>query len=1059
VGRCPILDVQRISWKIEVSKMQSLLVHAIHTGNATCARELLLQGADANCESKVDYGKGSQKYLPLHEATGCEDEELVALLIHHGADIFKVASTGATALHDAALCGNYAAAKLLLEQGVEVNIQDKAGRVALHEAAEHGQGAIVRLLLEHHASTTLQANDGKTPTDLALDHEHFPVVLLLLQHGGTFSKRRGYTTAWELAVWTGNVALTDLLTQNKGVAKHTRAKAKSFETILSGLSKLISDSQQPGFRFCSTCKNFQSRPSSSWEGGYAEGMQKREDAHYNHLTLDKVESSAGEGCVLCRMILDSLYDWDPVAGKSTAGTKGDGTLSQGVRSESGPGCLNLDVRLTYNAYSTRYLRASPEHLWSDFRDKIKVECGYKLGFIRVASLDGKLFTSYQFHWVDSLLDDTANLLSQTDRLDDSSTGSVSALAMAGVWLRTCLTQHVRCNQYQKGCSLLPSRVIDVGPPDGSQESFLYSNREHRDLYLTLSHRWGDYDAVKTKLSNLRDRSTSMPMNTLPKVFHDAVVTTRKLGVRFLWIDTLCIVQDDPLDWQLQASNMANIFRNSLMTIAAAADNCYEHGVFRERTSHRKRPCALDLRLSHRQKALFQKPGQLFAFGDRHEAVDAERPIGVLDTRAWILQEQLLSPRVLYFTADELFWDCVSINASESYPTGIPDLVYNSQGHGRSYRHFKEAVTSNKLNITSLSQVEIHKTWRQIVHAYSNRDISVETDRMIATAGIVSLMEKMLNDRCIFGIWAKHLNSEQMWQELLWSVDQKVPKQRVRHMDGGHAVIMRMSRDSKSKKRQPDEADTIPEFESDIEDKTGLISRLSRRTHRFAELGTLPMIESEVEGDVKGSSSFLARSSTNPITKHKTSWTFNRPIEFRAPTWSWYAVMAPIVYKEIDSRDHNSVTCEAHLEGIEEQALQPFTALRLKGRMTRMYPRSGHIISPIPESELNIRINAIQYANKNRTGLEKSASDPTAEWEPDICDVYSSTHDIWCFEIARANIYQLCLCLVPLSPLKRPDHLPDHLKLVPLYERVGICSWNMYRHNELPCNSPIQILIV
>ena len=223
-----------------------------------------------------------------------------------------------------------------------------------------------------------------------------------------------------------------------------------------------------------------------------------------------------------------------------------------------------------------------------------------------------------------------------------------------------------------------------------------------------------------------------------------------------------------------------------------------------------------------------------------------------------------------------------------------------------------------------------------------------------------------------------------------------------------------------------------------------------------ESDILPEFEREVEGGMDGSSSFPERSSsTRPIPKHKTPWTFNRPIEFRAPTWSWYAVMAPIMFKEIDSRDHNSVTCEAHLEGIEEQALQPFTALRLKGRMTRMYPRSGRTISPIPSSELESRIKVIQYANTIRTGVRNFAGDPTADWEPDIRDVYASTHQIWCFEIARANIYQLCLCVVPLDL----SETPDHLKGLPLYERVGICSWNMYRHSELPCNSPTQIHIV
>jgi hypothetical protein len=371
--------------------MQSLLIHAIHTGNASFTQELLLQGADANCEYSGDYKGTSRKYLPLHEATGCEDEELVKLLIQHGADIYKVASTGATALHDAALCGNYAAAKFLLEQGIKVDIRDKEGRVALHEAAEHGREAVIRLLLEYHASTTLRANDGTTPTDLALAHKHFRVALLLLQHGGTFSKKkRSYTTAWELALWTRNVALTDLLIQNKGVVRHTHREAKVFKTVLSGILKSIPSNQNTRPQFCSKCKHFQSRPSSSWEGGYTEENPKRESERYNHLTLDRVKSSAEDGCLLCRMILDSLERSIPVPGESTAGTEGDGTLSQSFRSEPGPEHPNLNVQLTYGAYSTRHFRTPPEQLWSDFMDKIKVHYGDKLGYIHVTLLDGKI---------------------------------------------------------------------------------------------------------------------------------------------------------------------------------------------------------------------------------------------------------------------------------------------------------------------------------------------------------------------------------------------------------------------------------------------------------------------------------------------------------------------------------------------------------------------------------------------------------------------------------------------------------------------------------------------
>jgi hypothetical protein len=577
-----------------------------------------------------------------------------------------------------------------------------------------------------------------------------------------------------------------------------------------------------------------------------------------------------------------------------------------------------------------------------------------------------------------MIGEMAKLLSQADGLDDSNTGSASAFVMAGSWLRTCFTQHVKCNQYQKGPSILPSRVINVGPPDGSQEPFLYSNGGRHDYYLTLSHRWGDYEAIRTTQGNLEGRSRLISMDALPKTFRHAMIITRKLGLRYLWIDTLCIVQDDPSDWKREASNMAHIFSNSLLTIAAAADNCYDHGIFRKRARQRNRPCALDLRLSHRQRALFQKPGQLFAFGNRHKSGDVARPPGELDKRAWILQEQLLSPRVLYYTSGELFWDCVSIKASESYPTGIPDLLYNTDHSGQSFRGFNEAVRSNILNSKSVSVSELFKTWRQVAHVYSERKVTVQTDRIIAMAGIVTQIEKGLNDQCIFGLWAKHLNSEQMWQELLWWVEPKEHEQR----------RVPITRDRKHNEQD------------------GVLSR---------------------------------------------------PVELQVPTWSWYSVLGPISYEKVDSRDHNAVTCEARFEGIDEKSFHPFTAMLLHGRMTRMYSRNdrgSRKISPIHEGAIRGQMRAIEYANRKRTGSVNVASDPTTEWAADIFGVHASTHPLWCLEIARANIYQMCLCLTPLDTTRRPKHL-EHWYI---FERIGICSWNMFENGELPYGSSLVYIV-
>jgi hypothetical protein len=556
---------------------------------------------------------------------------------------------------------------------------------------------------------------------------------------------------------------------------------------------------------------------------------------------------------------------------------------------------------------------------------------------------------------------------------------------------------VKCNQYQSIRSVLPSRVIDCGPADGSRNLFLHSSSGQHAHYVTLSHRWGDYTTIKTTLHNLEERSKTIPMELLPPTFQDAVKITRKLGFRFLWIDTVCIVQDDASDWEREAAKMAQIFRNSILTIAASAENCYELGLFRKRVRHRNRPCTLNPKLAHRQKTLFQRPDQILAFGDRQTRTGSMRPLRTLDTRGWILQEQLLSPRVLYFDHDELFWECTSMNASESYPFGIPDLVC-APCVGQSFQKFKEAVRMNAMSSDkTLQKTNLYKTWRQVVHAYSSRALSVINDRMVAMAGIVSETERILNDRCVFGLWAKRLESGYLWQELLWCVD-------------------------------------LPTSSGE------LVSQVPARhpARRFALRPRRRLEQQEIQKASTKNTQTEIQTETKTVLE-QSSFVFEQ-----APTWSWYRLLLPISYEEIDTRDPSGVTCEASFEGFIKSFPNraPFAALKLRGRVTRMYPRKHPYISPIPESELQSRMGILRYAATKRTGANTGlvSLDLVTDWKPDIDGlVNAKSSELWCLEIARSNSYQLCLGVVP--------ELVQGFQMV--LKRVGLCYWNMSLHGELP----------
>ena len=173
-------------------------------------------------------------------------------------------------------------------------------------------------------------------------------------------------------------------------------------------------------------------------------------------------------------------------------------------------------------------------------------------------------------------------------------------------------------EFDRSQTPLPTRLIDVGPPDGSQEprlilaSGIKANSSRS--YAALSHCWGGAplaqsgsislpgflssiqtsaegtpsDVVagsgplRTLTVNIEDRLKSIPMNILPRTFRDAVKVTRGLGLRYIWIDSLCIIQDSKSDWEQEAAQMADIYKGSYVTIAAEGSRDSHGGILRER---------------------------------------------------------------------------------------------------------------------------------------------------------------------------------------------------------------------------------------------------------------------------------------------------------------------------------------------------------------------------------------------------------------------------------------------------------------------------------------------
>lgn len=118
-------------------------------------------------------------------------------------------------------------------------------------------------------------------------------------------------------------------------------------------------------------------------------------------------------------------------------------------------------------------------------------------------------------------------------------------------IENCVLNHRSCAR--SSLSKLPTRVLDV-----KDRVFLHQSHGKRATYIALSHCWGQRPHIRAIISNLAAREREIPWSFLPILFQGAVTITRQLGIHYLWIDALCIVQDDGIDWQMESAKMTAV---------------------------------------------------------------------------------------------------------------------------------------------------------------------------------------------------------------------------------------------------------------------------------------------------------------------------------------------------------------------------------------------------------------------------------------------------------------------------------------------------------------------
>ncbi|RFU28712.1 hypothetical protein B7463_g7603, partial [Scytalidium lignicola] len=303
-------------------------------------------------------------------------------------------------------------------------------------------------------------------------------------------------------------------------------------------------------------------------------------------------------------------------------------------------------------------------------------------------------------------------------------GDLSQLELAKKWLDACLETHESC-KFTEGCQL-PTRLIDLGSnPIHLVQS---SDMTTKPRYATLSHCWGIQNFYKLQQDNLEDFMSAIPEEKPTKTSQDAIYITRSLGLRCLWIDCLCIIQPCDMDWRTESALMSSIYGGSTITIAAAGATDGTRGCF------------------------LKPPGFIgkvhieLTTGEVWDIAPSEFYRSVVNSplagRAWALQERLLSPRTLYFSKTELFWECRHCDASKSFPEGSPEFEYKHVFHR--------------------DRKPISEIWHTIVRLYTGAKLTFASDKLVAILGIAQKAFEENGDQYLAGLWRKDIELQFLW---------------------------------------------------------------------------------------------------------------------------------------------------------------------------------------------------------------------------------------------------------------------------------------------------------
>ncbi|KAH8592380.1 heterokaryon incompatibility protein-domain-containing protein [Bisporella sp. PMI_857] len=346
---------------------------------------------------------------------------------------------------------------------------------------------------------------------------------------------------------------------------------------------------------------------------------------------------------------------------------------------------------------------------------------------------------------------------------NTNTGSKESLERAARWVNRCIEAHSGCkHQSILTERRLPTRLVWVSPSENGPLRLCETSQLPPDTnYMTLSHCWGKKEFLTLTSENIDKFRAGIQFTDLAKTFQDAVTITRFMRIEYIWIDSLCIIQDSLKDWEKESLLMRDVYSNSFCNIAAAHARNGDGGCFVDRTLPAP-PIRVTIPLSFGWDNHFN-PG-IYESRDSNLWAD-EIKQSVLQKRGWVFQECILAPRILYFASTQIFFSC-KIRLCELYPE---TLGFFQQPNKREtaedisqigfWAQIRSAFADQLL---SRRQLRAMLLWSSMVQIYTKRDLTRESDRLVAISGLAHSFQPVFGCRYLAGLWEDHLILQLLW---------------------------------------------------------------------------------------------------------------------------------------------------------------------------------------------------------------------------------------------------------------------------------------------------------